>query len=245
MVDETADVVISGAGPNGLMLACELALAEIRPLVLDKLPGPSGEPKANGLVGQVVRMLHMRGLYLKFSGCNGPPEPSPGWMFAAMPLDFVGMVDNPMYTMRMPQPRLVRLLAKRARDLRVDLRWGHELTGLHARADSVAIAVSSPKRDYRIMTSFLVGADGGRSLVRKSVGIDFPAPRRPPWAGSPMCTSPTRSVVPKEGSISQDSAGFRLAIAASIEAESFSPSSNPADRCSEPSNSPPQSPTNR
>jgi 2-polyprenyl-6-methoxyphenol hydroxylase-like FAD-dependent oxidoreductase len=56
MTDERADIVISGAGPNGLMLACELALAGIRPVVLDKLPGPSSEPKANGLVGQVVRM---------------------------------------------------------------------------------------------------------------------------------------------------------------------------------------------
>lgn len=63
MTDERADIVISGAGPNGLMLACELALAGMRPVVLDKLPGPSSEPKANGLVGQVVRMLDMRGLY--------------------------------------------------------------------------------------------------------------------------------------------------------------------------------------
>ena len=62
------DVVISGAGPNGLMLACELALAGITPVVLDVLPGPSDEPKANGLVGQVVRMLDMRGLYADFTG---------------------------------------------------------------------------------------------------------------------------------------------------------------------------------
>lgn len=55
MTVEAADVVILGAGPNGLMLACELALAGVRPFVLDKLPGPSDEPKANGLVGQVIR----------------------------------------------------------------------------------------------------------------------------------------------------------------------------------------------
>lgn len=45
MTVEAADVVISGAGPNGLMLACELALAGVRSVVLDKLPGPSDEPK--------------------------------------------------------------------------------------------------------------------------------------------------------------------------------------------------------
>ena len=47
-----------------------------------------------------------------------------------MPLNFVGLSDNPMYMLRMPQPRLVRLLEKRARDLGVDLRWGHELIDL-------------------------------------------------------------------------------------------------------------------
>ena len=48
------DVVIAGAGPNGLMLACELALAGVRPVVLERDPGPTSEPKANGLVGQVI-----------------------------------------------------------------------------------------------------------------------------------------------------------------------------------------------
>lgn len=172
MVDEHTRVVISGAGPNGLMLACELALAGITPVVLDLLPGPSLEPKANGLVGQVVRMLDQRGLYQAFTGDDDPPRPAMGWMFAAMPLDFVGLVDNPMYAMLMPQPRLVRLLEKRARELGVDLRWGHELVSLSA--DPVSVTVSSPDREYIIATDYLVGADGGRSPVRKMMGIDFP-----------------------------------------------------------------------
>ena len=49
------DVVIAGAGPNGLMLACELALAGVRPLILERLPEPTTENRANGLVGQVVQ----------------------------------------------------------------------------------------------------------------------------------------------------------------------------------------------
>ncbi len=64
MTENRVDVVISGAGPNGLLLACELALAGVRPVVLERLPGPSDEPKANGLVGQVIRLLDMRGLDL-------------------------------------------------------------------------------------------------------------------------------------------------------------------------------------
>jgi 2-polyprenyl-6-methoxyphenol hydroxylase-like FAD-dependent oxidoreductase len=179
MTDGQAQVVISGAGPNGLMLACELALAGIRPVVLDKLPGPSSEPKANGLVGQVVRLMDMRGLYRAFTGDDDPPQPSIGWIFAAMPLNFLGVPDNPMYAMRMPQPRLVRLLEKRARDLGVDLRWGHELVGLQPGPESVALTVSSPERDYQLAAGYLVGADGAHSLVRKALGIDFPGTTSP------------------------------------------------------------------
>jgi 2-polyprenyl-6-methoxyphenol hydroxylase-like FAD-dependent oxidoreductase len=168
------DVVIAGAGPNGLMLACELALAGVRPVVLDKLPGPSDEPKANGLVGQVIRQLDMRGLYQPFSGADGPPEPMHEWMFAGMSVNLVGIEDNPMRALFIQQPRLVRLLEKRARDLGVDVRWGHELTGLVSTPDGVTVAVASTECSYDLETTYLVGADGGRSLVRKIVGIDFP-----------------------------------------------------------------------
>jgi 2-polyprenyl-6-methoxyphenol hydroxylase-like FAD-dependent oxidoreductase len=179
MTDEHADVVISGAGPNGLMLACELALAGVSPVVLDILPGPSAEPKANGLVGQVVRALDMRGLYRAFTGDEDPPRPAYGGRFAAMTLNFLGVPDNPMYMLGMPQPRLVRLLEKRARDLGVDVRWGHELAGVEPGPESVALTVSSPERDYAIAAGYLVGADGGHSLVRKTLGIGFPGSTAP------------------------------------------------------------------
>lgn len=179
----TGPVVIAGAGPNGLMLACELALAGIRPVVLDALPGPSSEPKANGLVGQVVRMLDLRGLYNRFSGDGGPPQPVPAWMFAGMALDlslsFTGARANPMYAMLMPQPRLVRLLLERANELGVQVHWGHQLTGLDVRDDAVTLTVGSVDGDYSLKTDYLVGADGGRSIVRKTVGIGFPGATSP------------------------------------------------------------------
>jgi 2-polyprenyl-6-methoxyphenol hydroxylase-like FAD-dependent oxidoreductase len=174
MVEHNADVVISGAGPNGMMLACELALAGIRPVVLERLPEPSSEPKANGLVGQVVRLLDMRGLYQEFSGIDEPPAPLYEWIFAGMRVRLARISDNPMYALMIQQPRLVQLLEKRARDLGVDVRWGHELIDLTARTDGVAVTVASPAGAYELDTTFLVGADGGRSLVRKSTGIGFP-----------------------------------------------------------------------
>jgi 2-polyprenyl-6-methoxyphenol hydroxylase-like FAD-dependent oxidoreductase len=176
---ERTDVVIAGAGPNGLMLACELALAGVRPVVLDRLPGPSDEPKANGLVGQVVRQLDMRGLYNLFGGADGPPQPAYGWMFAGISLSFLGVEDNPMYALLLAQPRLVRLLEKRARDLGVDIRWGHELTGLEAGADAVHAAVRSTDQAYELTADYLVGADGGRSTVRKNADVGFPGHTSP------------------------------------------------------------------
>jgi 2-polyprenyl-6-methoxyphenol hydroxylase-like FAD-dependent oxidoreductase len=167
-------VAISGAGPNGLMLACELALAGVRSVVLDKLPGPSDEPKANGLVGQVIRQLDMRGLYHAFGGQGTAPQPMYEWRFSAIPVNFLGVQDNPMHALLLQQPRLVRLLEKRALDLGVDVRWGHELVGLVPTSDGVTVTVASAGRTYDVDATYLVGADGGRSPVRKIVGIDFP-----------------------------------------------------------------------
>ncbi len=178
MTDHT-DVLIAGAGPNGLMLACELALAGVRPVVLDRLPGPSEEPKANGLVGQVIRQLDMRGLYHEFGGADGPPRPAYGWRFGGLDLNFFGIPDNPMYLLLLQQPRLVRLLDKRARDLGVDVRWGHELTALAVDEDKAAVTVTAGDDAYRLHASYLVGADGGHSTVRKAQGIGFPGHTAP------------------------------------------------------------------
>lgn len=169
-----APVVISGAGPNGLMLACELALAGVHPVVLERLPAPSDEPKANGMVGQVIRLLDMRGLYQRLSGSDDPPQPVYEWIFSGMSVPLSGLPDNPMYALMVPQPRLVRMLDERARELGVDIRWGHELIGFESHSDGVEINISTPDDTYILDATYLVGADGGRSTVRKLAGIDFP-----------------------------------------------------------------------
>ncbi|WP_280424626.1 FAD-dependent monooxygenase [Nocardia carnea] len=176
------DVLIAGAGPNGLMLACELALGGIRPVVLDPLPGPSDEPKANGLVGQVVRLLDMRGLYpgfaaelarLGFPAEPGTPEPAPRYIFAGMALELAQVPDNPLYGLPVPQPVLVRLLADRARELGADIRWGHGLDDFTESDEAITATITRSAGSYRTTARIMVAADGGRSPVRKKLGIGF------------------------------------------------------------------------
>lgn len=168
------DVVIAGAGPNGLMLACELRLAGLRPIVLERLPERSTEPRANGLVGQVVRMLDRRGLYEPLAGVPGPPVPTPDFVFGALPLQLDALDENPLYLLGVPQLRIEEVLQERALELGVEIRRGHELTGLSQTAEQVTAQISGPDGDYKLQTQYFVGADGGRSLTRKLVGIDFP-----------------------------------------------------------------------
>ncbi len=168
------EVVIAGAGPNGLMLACELALAGVRPIVLEKLANPSTEQRANGLVGQVIRVLDRRGLLERLTGDGKPPTPAPGFMFAAFPLPLYELAENPVYTILAPQLRIEQMLAERAVELGVEIRRGHEITDLTQKDDRVIVDAGGPDGTYQFEAQFLVGADGGSSTIRKLAGINFP-----------------------------------------------------------------------
>ncbi|MGF1427907.1 FAD-dependent monooxygenase [Kitasatospora sp. LaBMicrA B282] len=182
MVTDT-DVVIVGGGPNGLMLACELALAGVRPVVLESRPLPSEEPKANGLLGQVVKLLDHRGLYERLGGVPGPPRPNSAYfMFAALPMNLGLLPDSPIHALAVPQQRIVEVLAERAAELGVELRRGHEVVALSQSKDgdeaedaqSVTVDVAAPDGKYRLTARYLVGADGAHSITRKLSGIGFP-----------------------------------------------------------------------
>ncbi len=155
------------------MLAGELGLAGIRPVVLDPMPGPNPQPRANGIVGQAVRLLDHRGLYATLAATSDPPRHAPRLMFAAFPLDVALAPDSQMFMLPIQQPKLVQVLAERAGQYDADIRWGHTLTGFDQHGDAVTVYVSGPGGAYELTARYLIGADGGKSATRKLAGIDF------------------------------------------------------------------------
>jgi 2-polyprenyl-6-methoxyphenol hydroxylase-like FAD-dependent oxidoreductase len=95
-------------------------------------------------------------------------------VFAAFPLDLTVVPDAQAFQLPIQQPRLVQVLAERAREYGGDIRWGHALTGFDQHADAVRVRVVGPEGPYDLRAKYLVGADGGTSMTRKLAGIDFP-----------------------------------------------------------------------
>ncbi|NUS17817.1 MAG: FAD-dependent oxidoreductase [Streptomyces sp.] len=170
-----AEVVIVGGGPTGLMLAGELGLLGVRPVVLERLAEPSREPKANGLVGQVVQVMDRRGLSEALTGAPGAPRPNTtGFVFSGIPLDLGVLPESPVYTVAVPQQQIAAVLDARARELGAEIRAGHEVVGLARGEDRVELKVAGPAGVYGLRARYVVGADGAHSPMRKLAGIGFP-----------------------------------------------------------------------
>jgi 2-polyprenyl-6-methoxyphenol hydroxylase-like FAD-dependent oxidoreductase len=171
---ETADVVVVGAGPTGLMLAIELCLAGVTPVVIEQLPAVSEIPKGNGVFGMVVPVLDYRGLLEPLRAEATYTGPVPQFFFGPVQLTFSPLAASPLQVLALPQRQIERKLADRLEQLGGTVRRRHELTGLSRGADSVTVDLSCPEGSHQIRAGYLVGCDGAHSQVRKLAGIDFP-----------------------------------------------------------------------
>ncbi len=171
---DAADVVIVGGGPTGLMLAIELHLAGVTPVVLERLQSISEIPKGNGLFGQIVPLLDYRGLLEPLRADATYSGPVPQFFFGPLTLRFDRLPSSPLQVLALQQREIERKLGERLGQLGGQIRRGHELTGLTQRADAVLLDVDGPQGAYQLRAGYLAGCDGAHSIVRKQAGIGFP-----------------------------------------------------------------------
>ncbi|GAB0101566.1 FAD-dependent monooxygenase [Nocardia sp. JMUB6875] len=179
MRNSDADVIIVGAGPTGLMLAAELRLAGVRPVVLERSPQLRTVPKANGLSGQILQLLGYRGLGERLAAIGSDAGALTALPFGGMHVDFSPLADSPLKAMHVPQPKLEQLLDDWVGELGAEVRRGHEVRGIEQQDSAVTVEVSGPDGEYRLTAGYLVACDGARSRVRTMAGIDFPGTTYP------------------------------------------------------------------
>ena len=198
-----ADVIIVGAGPTGLMLAGELGLAGVRPLVLERQPQLRDTPKAGGLSGQILELLRYRGLLERFEAASSGPRPAPAPRFpwGGMHVDFTQLADPPMQAMPLPQPLLERLLDELAVERGAEIRRGQEVVGLSQDDATVTADVRGADGQHRVTARFLVGCDGASGRVRDLAGIPFPGITYPEVQRLAQVTVPESVTVLENGDL--------------------------------------------
>lgn len=164
------DVIVAGAGPTGLMLAAELRLHGVRVLVLDRDEEPTKVVRSLGLHARSIEIMDQRGLLERFLALSkkypvggffaGIRKPAPEHLDTAHP-----------YVLGIAQTITDRLLAEHAAELGAEIRRGCELVGLSQDGSGVTVRLADGSE---LRSTYLVGCDGGRSTVRKLLGVDFP-----------------------------------------------------------------------
>jgi 2-polyprenyl-6-methoxyphenol hydroxylase-like FAD-dependent oxidoreductase len=162
-------VVIAGGGPTGLMLAGELALAGADVAIVERradqeLPGS----RAGGLHSRTIEVLDQRGIADRFLSEGQVAQVA---AFGGVPLDISDFPTRHPYGLGLWQNHIERILAGWVDELAVPIYRGREVTGVAQDGTGVDVELADGES---IRAQYLVGCDGGRSVVRKEAGIEFP-----------------------------------------------------------------------
>ena len=162
-------MVIAGGGPTGLMLAGELALAGIDVAIVERrasqdLPGS----RAGGLHSRTIEVLDQRGIADRFLS-QGQVAQVAG--FSMIPLDISDFPTRHPYGLGLWQNQIERILADWVEERAVPIYYRREVTGFAQDGTGVDVELSDGQS---LRAEYLVGCDGGRSLIRKAAGIEFP-----------------------------------------------------------------------
>ncbi len=167
MLPAEVPVLVVGAGPTGLMLAGELALAGVQPLLIDALDRPTGQSRALGFTVRTLEIFAQRGIVDRFRGMARQPAVH----FAGLLIDgrHVSSPLRPANTY--PQSRTEAALAGWAGDLGVVAARPWSFRSFHPTGEGYACLVEGPGGAQEVTSRFIVGCDGARSRVRCCAGI--------------------------------------------------------------------------
>lgn len=161
-------VVVAGGGPTGMMLAGELALAGVGVAIVERRNGEEiVGSRAGGLHSRAIEVLDQRGIADRFLA-EGQKY---NVVHFCIPLDISDFPTRHNYVLGLWQNHIERILAGWIGELAVPVYRGREVVGFAQDEDSVHVELSDGRR---LRAEYLVGCDGGRSLVRKAAGIEFP-----------------------------------------------------------------------
>ena len=162
-------VVIAGGGPTGLMLAAELALAGIDVAIVERRASQELDgSRAGGLHSRTIEVLDQRGIADRFLA-EGQAMQIQG--FARIPLDISDFPTRHNYGLALWQSHFERILAAWVSELGVPIAREREVTGFAQDDTGVDVELSDGQS---LRADYLVGCDGGRSVIRKAAGIEFP-----------------------------------------------------------------------